>query len=111
MKYEIETSSRFKHSFKRLLKKYRNLDKDFENLLNELHSNPNIGVDLGGGVRKVRMAISDKVKGKSHGARIITYTTIITINEGLITLLAIYDKADKDSISAKEISLLLKELE
>ena len=65
---------------------------------------------MGNGVRKVRMAISDKGKGKSHGARVITYTTIISVEEGIITLLAIYDKAEQNTITEKEISLLLKEI-
>lgn len=76
MKYEIELGSKFKHSFKRLRKKYHSLDKDLESLVTELVQNPTVGADLGNGVRKVRMAISDKGKGKSHGARVITYTTI-----------------------------------
>ena len=65
MKYEIELGSKFKHSFKRLRKKYHSLDKDLESLVTELVQNPTVGADLGNGVRKVRMAISD-----------ITYTTI-----------------------------------
>lgn len=57
------------------------------------------------------MAISDKGKGKSHGERIITYTAIITVEEGIITLLAIYDKAEQDTISDKEIARLIQEIE
>lgn len=50
------------------------------------------------------MAISSKGKGKSHGARVITYTEAIVCadNEGTVVLLTIYDKADRDSISATE---------
>lgn len=79
-------------------------------MVTELVQNPTVGADLGNGVRKVRMAISDKGKGKSHGARVITYTTIISVEEGIITLLAIYDKAEQNTITEKEISLLLKEI-
>lgn len=57
------------------------------------------------------MAISDKGKGKSHGARIITYTAIVSVEEGIITLLTIYDKAEQDSITHQEITDLLKELD
>lgn len=110
MKYEVELGSKFKYSFKRLRKKYHSLDKDLESLVIELVQNPTAGVDLGNGVHKVRMAISDKGKGKSHGARVITYTTIISVEEGVITLLAIYDKAEQSTITEKEIALLLKEL-
>ena len=69
-----------------------------------------MGVDLGNGVRKVRMAITAKGKGKSHGARVITFTAVVRELEGVITLLTIYDKADKDSVSDKEISELISGL-
>lgn len=77
-----------------------------------LESNPFIGADLGGGLRKVRMAITSKGKGKSHGARVITYTTaVVNVDEeGLVTLVYLYDKGERDSISAEEITSLLKGL-
>lgn len=110
MKYEVELGTRFKQAFKRLSKKYHSLDKDLESFIDELEKNPMTGSDLGHGVRKVRMAISDKGKGKSHGARVITHTAIINVEEGVITLLTIYDKGEQDSISNKEIAQLVKEL-
>lgn len=111
MNYRIELGSTFKRKVKRLRKKYHSLDKDLGQLAVELRQNPATGVDLGHGVRKVRMTISDKVKGKSHGARVITYTAVISVEEGVITLLAIYDKAEQDTISNHEIARLLQELE
>lgn len=67
---------------------------------------------MGGGLRKIRLAISSKGKGKSHGARIITYTTaIVDIDAtGLVTLVYLYDKTERDSISDKEIAQLMKEI-
>lgn len=59
MNYVIELGPRFKKEFKRLTKKYRSLDKDIEKLGNELKKTPAIGIDLGGGVRKICMAISE----------------------------------------------------
>jgi len=111
MNYEIKSSRLFKKELKRLAKKYRNIDKDYEALLDKLEQNPTIGIDLGGGVRKIRMSISDKRKGKSHGARVITYTVIIDEEKGIITLLTIYDKAEQITITAQEIARLLKEIE
>ena len=111
MNYEVKLGSKFKLSFKRLRKKYRSLDDDLEKLIGELEENPAVGADLGNGVRKVRMAISAKGKGKSHGARVITHTAIVSVEDGVVTLLAIYDKAERDSITGKEIEQLLKELE
>ena len=58
---------------KRLSKNYKSFKHDLERLQEELLSNPAAGTDLGGGVHKVRMAIAGKNRGKSHGARVITY--------------------------------------
>lgn len=65
MKYSVETLPGFDRQLKKLTKKYKSLKKDFEEFLSELRQNPTIGADLGNGVHKVRMAISDKGKGKS----------------------------------------------
>lgn len=110
MNYSIDTLPSFDKKVKKLAKKYKSLKSDLRELVKELVQNPTVGVDLGNGVHKVRMAISDKGKGKSHGARVITYTTIVSVEEGVITLLAIYDKAEQSTITEKEIALLLKEL-
>lgn len=108
MNYSIETLPSFDKKLKKLAKKYKSLKSDLQELIKELIQNPSTGADLGNGIRKVRMAISDK--GKSHGARVITHTAIISIEEGVITLLAIYDKSEQETITDKEIASLLKEL-
>ena len=69
-----------------------------------------VGADLGNGVRKVRMAISDKGRGKSGGARVITYTVKVDEQRGVVTLLTIYDKNEQESISRKDIDDLLREI-
>lgn len=78
-------------------------------LLDELEATPYIGADLGGGVRKVRMAITDKGKGKSGGARVITYTVEVDESTGCVTLLTVYDKNEQSSISKKDIGELMAE--
>ena len=55
------------------------------------------------------MAISDKGKGKSGGARVITYTVEVDEASGTVTLLTIYDKGERESITSREIGLLLAE--
>ena len=42
-------------------------------LLQELKQNSQAGIDLGGGLRKIRMKINSKGKGKSDGARVISF--------------------------------------
>ena len=46
---------------------------DYDAFLTGLEQDPFQGTRLGKGVRKVRMAIASKGKGKSGGARVITY--------------------------------------
>lgn len=55
------------------------------------------------------MAIQSKGKSKNGGASVITYTIITKIEETEINLLYIYDKSERDSISAAEIKELLKQ--
>ena len=54
-----------------MAKKYHSLKSDYGAWLDEIYKNPLVGDDLGGGVRKIRMIIADKGKGKSGGARIL----------------------------------------
>ena len=72
--------------------------------------NPYDGVDLGSGVRKVRMRIGSKGKGKSGGARVITYNLSISLDDVDVTLLTIYDKSEQSNITDNEIRELLKTL-
>ena len=54
------------------------------------------------------MAIKSKGRGKSHGARVITYILLISENESEINLLTIYDKAERENISKEEIEEITK---
>jgi len=74
-----------------------------------LAKNPYQGADLGHGLRKVRMAISAKGKGKSGGARVITLILAYSEEESEIGLLYIYDKSEEESLTDKELSDILRE--
>jgi len=54
------------------------------------------------------MIISDKGKGKSAGARVITH---VYVAKNFVYLLSIYDKASQDDISDKELKQLLKQIQ
>ena len=110
MNFEIIVSRYFAKELKRLGKKYKSLKFAYSNFLDRLESNPFEGTDLGHGLRKVRMAISDKNKGKSHGARIITFTVFVDEQNGVINLLYVYDKEERSSISKEEILEMIKSL-
>ncbi len=106
--YNVRLARSFERDAKPLLKKYASLRQELATLGEELQENPTLGMPLGQDCYKIRLAIKSKGKGKSGGARIITYT--ITDNEEVI-LLTIYDKQVKDNISEKELKELLDELE
>lgn len=109
MNYSIIVKPSFEREAKRMKKHYSSFKQDFTLLIDELEQNPRAGTDLGGGLRKVRMKISSKGKGKSGGARVITFTVIVSLQEATLNLLYIYDKSERASIDKKEIEdLLLK---
>lgn len=60
MNYSIIITDPFKKEIKRLSKKYPSLKGDLQILQEELLNNPNAGINLGSGIRKMRMAIGSK---------------------------------------------------
>ncbi|MBM6945283.1 MULTISPECIES: type II toxin-antitoxin system RelE/ParE family toxin [Bacteroides] len=105
----IKLSLIFRKEFKKLAKKYRSLPFDLERLIESIQENPIQGTDLGNKLRKIRLAITSKGKGKSGGARIITYAITVREDGIEVTLLTIYDKSDQENISDKELLDLLKQ--
>jgi hypothetical protein len=98
----------FNRNFKRLTKKYKSLPTDYLELSKSLKENPFQGVELGKGVRKIRMAIGSKDSGKSGGARVLTLTVLVS-DDATVTLLTIYDKSEIDNVSDKYIKMLVDE--
>lgn len=111
MNCKIRTISKFDKDLKRLAKKYRSLKDDFAQLLASLHDSPNQGTDLGDGLRKVRMAITSKGRGKSGGARVITLTVLVTVTDVDVWLLTIYDKSERANITDSELRDLREQVE
>ena len=75
----------------------------------ELLKNPQQGTELSPGIRKIRMAIKSKGKGKSGGARVITYNFLTAEMDGKIVLLLIYDKEDASSVKVNVLKEIIKE--
>jgi mRNA-degrading endonuclease RelE of RelBE toxin-antitoxin system len=89
-----------------LKKKYPNIKEDFLALKDRLKTNPiGLGEPLGKDLYKVRMTITDKNSGKSGGARLIIQILIV---DKEVYVLSVYDKADKSTITEKEIEKLLR---
>jgi mRNA-degrading endonuclease RelE of RelBE toxin-antitoxin system len=104
MSYNVKLTPNFKKQAKRLSKKYNSLPSDLAKLFDQLAQNPQMGNPLGKNIYKVRMSITSKGRGKSGGARIITY---YQKGEKDILLLTIYNKGMKDSITDKELQNLI----
>jgi len=108
MNVKIIPSEEFNRRFKQLAKKYKSLATDYLSFSKALKENPNQGADLGGGVRKVRMTIASKGKGKSGGARVLTLNVLVS-DDAEMTLLTIYDKNEIDNVSDEYIKWLVAE--
>jgi len=76
-------------------------------LIDSLAINPEQGKALGNNFYKVRLAISSKGKGKSGGARVITYMKVTATT---VYLSAIYDKSIKNTISDIELEQIFKSI-
>lgn len=58
------------------------------------------------------MAIASKGKGKSGGARVITYNVKqVTEDEVVITLMTVYDKSEISNVSDAYIRSLVQQIE
>lgn len=107
MNFDIILTEDFKKEFKRLYKKYSSLPEDITKLGESLKANPLAGTSIGKDCYKIRMPIRSKNKGKSAGARVITYVKII---DETVYLLSIYDKSEQSSISEREIIIRLNSI-
>ena len=107
MSYSIVPIDKFKKEAKRLIKKYSSLKIELAELGEELSKNPEIGTPLGNGAYKIRLAIKSKGKGKSGGARVITY---VVTEDKEVYLLTIYDKAELDSIDDKTLKKVIAQI-
>ena len=107
MIYNIIAVPTFKKELKKLVKKYNSLKSEFLELIESLEHNPEQGTKIGRNCYKIRLSIASKGKGKSGGARVITN---IVISEETVFLLSIYDKSEKDNLSYKELTELLKHI-
>ncbi len=105
MSYNVESIPLFDKQAKRLAKKYPSLKNDLAGLFESLADNPGQGTALGNSFYKTRLPIASKGRGKSGGARVITY---LKVAADTVYLASIYDKAEKDAISDKELRLIFK---
>ncbi len=104
MSFDVVATDIFDRKLKRLAKKYKSIGSDLLNIIEELEEHPTLGTPLGKNCFKIRIAITGKGKGKSGGARIITYVRIV---QNTVFLMDIYDKSEQSTISEKELQILI----
>lgn len=100
----------FYRQLKRLAKRYHSLADDIDTLQHELMENPDAGVSLGGGKRKIRLGVKSKGGGKRGGLRVITLNVVVDITDTCINLLTIYDKKEISNVSEKYIDEIIRNL-
>jgi len=105
MSFSVYPTPDFKKFLKKLVKKYPSLKTDLQGLINTLKEKPDSGIYLGHGIYKVRLAITSKARGKSGGARVITY---LVTQDKEVYLVYIYDKSQLENITKEQILELLK---
>ncbi|MBK7341187.1 MAG: type II toxin-antitoxin system RelE/ParE family toxin [Saprospiraceae bacterium] len=106
MSYSVELSDNFKKEAKRLVKKYRSLKTELAKLFTELEENPTLGTPLGNDIYKIRLAIASKNKGKSGGARVLSF---VKVTQTTVLLFSIYSKGEVDNLTDKQIQELIKD--
>ncbi len=97
-------TSDFVKELKRIAKKQKGILADITKLSEQLKENPLMGTDLGHNFYKIRLAISGSNKGKSGGARIITY---VILDKDTVVLTEIYLKSEHEST---DISIIIERL-
>lgn len=108
MNFDVIATEPFERKLKRLAKKYKSLAADLATVIDELAENPTLGTPLGKDCYKLRIAIASNGKGKSGGARMITYVRIV---KNTVFLMDIYDKSEQSNITDKELLLLISILQ
>ncbi len=114
----VVASKNFARELKRLYKKHASLKEDLQALEESLIENPRQGTLLLPDTYKIRLAIKSKGKGKSGGARVITYVEVaLLLEENIeqeeqikVRLITIYDKADMESIDNNTLRELIQEV-
>ncbi|MGK6353512.1 type II toxin-antitoxin system RelE/ParE family toxin [Parapedobacter sp. DT-150] len=105
MSYSVASIPLFDRQAKRLARKYPSLKRDLAGLIEQLADEPELGIALGNSFYKIRLSIASKGKGKSGGARVITY---VKVARNTVYLSSIFDKSEKSTITDKELEQIFR---
>ena len=106
----ISVSNDFAKEAKRLAKKYPSFKQDYKDFLVSIKNNPLQGDEITKNIRKSRMAIKAKGKGKSGGARVITFNILTDIENGQVVFLLLYDKEDASTVKVYVVKQLVRDM-
>ena len=108
MSYNITPTHHFEKELKRLVKKFPSLKEEYAKLISDISQDPEAGTFIGNNCYKIRLAMSSKGKGKSGGARVITY---LYFESKTVYLLTIYDKSEKENLKPNELKNMIDSLD
>ncbi|MEQ9372305.1 MAG: type II toxin-antitoxin system RelE/ParE family toxin [Coleofasciculus chthonoplastes F3-SA18-01] len=106
---EVRFTLPFKRRLKSLSKRYRQIRKDIQPIIDELQAGNFVGAQIAGTnyvVFKVRAKNSDIPAGKSGGYRLIYQL----VSPQCVLLLLIYAKSDQADVAAAEIASAIEEV-
>ena len=106
----ISVSDDFAKEAKRLAKKYPSFKQDYKDFLDSIKENPLQGDEITKNIRKIRMAIKAKGKGKSGGARVITFNVLADVENGQVVFLLLYDKEDASTVKVNVVKQLVRDM-
>ena len=106
----VSVSDDFAKEAKRLAKKYPSFKQDYKDFLVSIKNNPLQGDEITKKIRKIRMAIKAKGKGKSGGARVITFNILTDIENGQVVFLLLYDKEDASTVKVNVVKQLVRDM-
>ena len=106
----VSVSDDFAKEAKRLAKKYPSFKQDYKDFLDSIKENPLQGDEITKNTRKIRIAIKSKGKGKSGGARVITFNVLTNVENGQVVFLLLYDKEDASTVKVNVVKQLVQDM-
>lgn len=103
---KFETVSLFEKQFKKLTKKYSLIKNDISKFITDFDTLHSQSTTIKNNLFKIRLANSNKNKGKSLGYRIYYY---LKIND-TVYLLTIYDNSEIESINESILDEFIDEI-
>lgn len=95
---------------KRLAKKYPSFKQDYKDFLVSIKNNPLQGDEITKKHTQNPYGYKAKGKGKSGGARVITFNILTDIKNGHVVFLLLYDKEDASTVKVNVVKQLMRDM-